>query len=222
VYNKSIIDHLVTVRVPHWDRAIRELAAKSLYNHATQSPDYIISQVLPKLMVDTLAVDVSRRHGSVHSIAEVLLALSRSIPNFSSILPEELRTSITKIVHNIEAQRLFRGKGGELVRSAVCRLIECVSLARLPLLYQEKLNQLEFYQKIIDENIRHPNSAIQLAAAAALAAFSATYYEYIPQHGKQKIVAFYISTIHKDPNAAARRGCCCTRCATTRLAAMFP
>lgn len=111
----------------------------------------------------------------------------------------------------VQTYRLYRGKGGELVRIAVCRLIECISVAQLVFPDATKAAQkhaptVDFYQKIIDENVRHMNPSIRNAAAAALKAFSATYY-HVGSHS-QGVIRSYISTILTDPNAAARRGCC--------------
>lgn len=40
---------------------------------------------------------------------------------------------MVEVVPRIEKARLYRGRGGELVRSAACRLIECIALANVPL-----------------------------------------------------------------------------------------
>ena len=43
-------------------------------------------------------------------------------------LPEgsEQRNQVTTLVHMIEQQKLYKGKGGEIVRAAVCHLINCL------------------------------------------------------------------------------------------------
>lgn len=212
-YTQYVIDHLVTVRVPHWDRAIRELAAKALHKLVPISPQYMLKDIIPKLIADTTSPDVSKRHGSVFAVAEILWALAQigEISGFSESLPDSLRMSALEIPLKIETNRLYRGRGGELVRIAVCRLVECISMSRLtlPAVALQNSPSIALYQKILDENIRHLNPTIQEAAATALAAFCTTYYGLdLSQQVKKELVTQYTTTIINDPNAAARRGCC--------------
>jgi tubulin-specific chaperone D len=41
--------------------------------------------------------------------------------------------AIVDVVPRIEKARLYRGRGGELVRAAACRLMECISLSGVAL-----------------------------------------------------------------------------------------
>jgi hypothetical protein len=47
------------------------------------------------------------------------------------LLSSEILNRILAIPGMIDDQKLLRGKAGELLRVAVCRLIECISIARL-------------------------------------------------------------------------------------------
>jgi hypothetical protein len=40
---------------------------------------------------------------------------------------------ITELVPTIDKRRLYRGKGGQIIREAVCRFVECLSLSKLQL-----------------------------------------------------------------------------------------
>jgi hypothetical protein len=53
--------------------------------------------------------------------------------NLIQKIPENLMEEILSIVDKIEKARLFRGKGGEIMRSAICRFIQGVAIAQLPL-----------------------------------------------------------------------------------------
>lgn len=65
---------------------------------------------------------------------------------------------MASIVPAIEKARLYRGKGGEIMRAAVSRFIECISSSHLPLLEKTKRALLD----TLNENLRHPNSQIQV------------------------------------------------------------
>lgn len=62
------------------------------------------------------------------------------------------------MVPAIEKARLYRGKGGEIMRSAVSRFIACISMAGISLNEKTKKSLLE----TLNENLRHPNSQIQV------------------------------------------------------------
>ena len=63
------------------------------------------------------------------------------------------------IVPAIEKARLYRGKGGEIMRAAVSRFIECISLSCLFVPEKTKRTLLD----TLNENSRHPNSQIQVS-----------------------------------------------------------
>lgn len=83
----------------------------------------------------------------------------------------------------------------------LCRLVECIALARLPLT-QPQHKQLH---ASIDENLRHPTASIQSAACSALAAFAATYIPNGDADSVQRTSDRYLGLL-TDPNVAARRG----------------
>lgn len=65
---------------------------------------------------------------------------------------------LANVVPAIEKARLYRGKGGEIMRLAVSRFIECMSLFNVPLTEKWKRSMLD----TLNENLRHPNSQIQV------------------------------------------------------------
>jgi tubulin-specific chaperone D len=67
-----------------------------------------------------------------------------------------MQKALSGIVPAIEKARLYRGKGGEIMRFAVSRFISCISMAGVPLNEKTKKNLLE----TLNENLRHHNSQI--------------------------------------------------------------
>jgi hypothetical protein len=71
----------------------------------------------------------------------------------------EREKAIAGAVPAIEKARLYRGKGGEIMRSAVSRLIEFTAIVRVRLSVKSQ-NTLH---DSLDENLKHPNNDIQVS-----------------------------------------------------------
>lgn len=70
------------------------------------------------------------------------------MPTNSAILGQ-----VKTLVSEIEKQRLYRGKGGEIMREGVCHLIHSLSQARI--VFDEA--ELKQFFATLKENMRHPN-----------------------------------------------------------------
>lgn len=81
---------------------------------------------------------------------------------------------VAGIVPAIEKARLYRGKGGEIMRSAVSRFIECISLSHVSLSEKIKRSLLD----TLNENLRHPNSQIQVLVLLRFLPFDLCYLLY--------------------------------------------
>ena len=85
--------------------------------------------------------------------------------NLEALTCAEKQIALANVVPAIEKARLYRGKGGEIMRGAVSRFIECESLAQIPL---ELNSQRKSILDTINENLRHPNSQIQVNSSPLL------------------------------------------------------
>jgi hypothetical protein len=96
--------------------------------------DYVESTVIPYLLENSLdSRDFQLRHGAVRGLAEIILAYGVEADIGGTLLRKATMDAIAELVPAIEKERLYRGKGGEIMRAAVCRLIECISITRIPL-----------------------------------------------------------------------------------------
>jgi len=136
-------------------------------------------------------------------IAEVLHELCIVLHGGSGLaLPLQIRKQISDIVPAIEKARLYRGRGGELMRGATTRLIEVCALLRMPAGPRAALKMLAS----IDDSLKHPIECISTAAVAALHALSRASF-IPPAAGKdERLVERYAKPLATDPNAALRRG----------------
>ncbi|KAK7799827.1 hypothetical protein U0070_006809 [Myodes glareolus] len=162
-YTKPMIDHLVSMKINHWDGAIRELSAKALHHLTPQVPEYMASHVFPALLLMTLSSDLHSRHGAILSCAEVTYALyklaSQSNRPVTDYLDEKAQQSLKQIHQQLYDRHLYRGLGGELMRQA------------------------DGWQWLINDTLRslhlvssHSRQQIKEAAVSALAALCNEYY----------------------------------------------
>lgn len=136
-YRRPMLKNLYDVKLQHWDKAIRVLASQALGKLVHLDTDYIESTVIPQLLDNSLDPrNVQLRHGAVLGLAEIVNAYSLLVEEENSIgilMKKETLSSLAELVPTIEKKRLYRGRGGEQMREAVCRLIECISIAKIPL-----------------------------------------------------------------------------------------
>lgn len=196
-YLHPFVDELLHSKICHWDKGLRELATNALSALVRYKPDYFAGVILEKLIPCTLSSDLCMRHGATLAVGEVILALHKC----DYLLSTEKQKQIAGIVPAIEKARLYRGKGGEIMRSAVSRFIECISLAHIQLTEKIKRSFLDS----LNENLRHPNSQIQHAAVEALKHFVCAYLVGLGNKSIFDILPKYLEQL-SDANVAARRG----------------
>ena len=226
-YLHCLIDHLMEVKLKHWDIVIRQLAACALSVLAPFDPNYYLTKVMPKLIPFTVDNNLVVRHGAILGVAEILLSMagqsaqnndpktiekmiykhsvnyyllksteeltesekavlsdSENRQKFKELynniqtkhhldkISPEMLSSIKEIIFNIEKKRLYRGKGGQIIRSAVCRFIECLAKSEIVLNTREIVK----LQETLNDCIMHTAAEIQDASAAAIIEFSQVYH----------------------------------------------
>ncbi|KAF3662209.1 Tubulin-folding cofactor D [Capsicum annuum] len=196
-YLYTFVDELLNSKICHWDKSLRELAANALSSLAKYDLGQFASTVVQKLLPCTLSSDLCMRHGATLAVGEVILSLHER----EYVLLPDLQNQVAGVVPAIEKARLYRGKGGEIMRSAVSRFIECISVACIQLTDNIKRSLLD----TLHENLRHPNSQIQGAAVAALKIFIPAYIASLESKCFNAITSRYLEQL-TDPNVAARRG----------------
>ncbi|KAG2547953.1 tubulin-folding cofactor D-like [Panicum virgatum] len=196
-YLYPFADELLCNKITHWEKSLRELAAQALSLLVQYDMDYFGGHALEKLVPCTLSSDLCTRHGATLAAGEVALRLYQLGFTFST----DMQKALSGIVPAIEKARLYRGKGGEIMRSAVSRFISCISIAGISLNEKIKKSLLE----TLNDNLRHPNAQIQCAAVDALKHFIPTYLVSSGEKIANDIISKYLALLD-DPNVAARRG----------------
>ncbi|KAI9181097.1 hypothetical protein LWI28_011410 [Acer negundo] len=196
-YLYPFVEELMFNKICHWDKVVRELAAEALSALVKYEPEYFANFVVEKLIPCTLSTDLCMRHGATLAVGEVVLALRQC----EYALSADIQKRVAGVVPGIEKARLYRGKGGEMMRSAVSRFIECVSLSHLSLPEKTKRSLLD----TLNENLRHPNSQIQNAAVQAWKHFVKVYFVASDKGAAGGLTSKYLEQL-TDPNVAVRRG----------------
>ncbi|KAM4664656.1 tubulin-specific chaperone D [Discoglossus pictus] len=184
-YTQPMIDHLVDLKINHWDSVVRELSTKALHNLTPTAPEYMISVVLPRLLPLAVGSDLHTRHGAILACAEITHALyklaaqnNRPVDDF---LNTETLAGLTAIHQKLQERQLYRGLGGELMRPAVCCLIEKLSLSKIPRpegavtagwqwLINDSLKSLHLISSTVRQRIKE-------AAVSALSALCNEFYQ---------------------------------------------
>ncbi|XP_049600639.1 tubulin-specific chaperone D isoform X2 [Syngnathus scovelli] len=187
-YTKAMIDHLVVKKVNHWDGAIRELTSKALHNLTPQAPDYMAASVLPQLLKMAAAAELQGRHGAILACAEVTYALYklglRTGRTVVDMVPSECVAALKDLHQKIQDRKQYRGFGGELMRPAMCRLIETLSLSKMPFKNEPVIAG---WQALVDDTIGslhllsgRVKDGVLDAALRALSALCKEYYQARP------------------------------------------
>eukprot|EP00752_Nemacystus_decipiens_P005667 g5128.t1 len=201
-YRHHMLDTLRLDKLKHWDPELRRLSALALGAMAPLEPRYAAGTVLPAALADALSPDLLRRHGACLALAEVTLALGK----VSYTIPADTTAGLVGIVPALEKARLYRGRGGELMRQAACRVVECLALTKTDVAVKTQLRLLDS----VDESLRHAVESVQLSAMAALKAVLKNWFP-VGQDGpserlRARTVGLYVTGLRTEENAAVARG----------------
>ncbi|KAJ3601262.1 hypothetical protein NHX12_032235, partial [Muraenolepis orangiensis] len=197
-YTHDMIDHLVAMKINHWNDEIRDLATKALHNLTPQAPDYMAS-VLPQLLQSATSSDLHRRHGAILACAEITHALYKLDTNrpVTDVITSECVEGFKGIHQTLLDRKQYRSYSGELMRPAMCTLIEKMSLSKLPL---KDDPIIEGWQWLIDDTLRSlhlvstPNrEAVRDTAIGALAALCEEHYQTQPGRADPRIQDLLVS-----------------------------
>ncbi|XP_070937997.1 tubulin-specific chaperone D isoform X2 [Macaca nemestrina] len=198
-------------------RVIRELAVKALHNLTQRAPEYSATQVFPRLLSMTLSPDLHTRHGSILACAEVAYALYKLAAQenrpVTDHLDEQAVQGLKQIHQQLYDRQLYRGLGGELMRQAVCVLIEKLSLSKMPF---QGDTIIDGWQWLINDTLgclhlisSHSRQQIKDAAVSALAALCSEYYMKEPGEAdpaiQEKLITQYLAEL-RSPEEMTRCG----------------
>ncbi|XP_057310361.1 tubulin-specific chaperone D-like [Hydractinia symbiolongicarpus] len=174
-YTQALIDHLVAVKISHWDSAIRELTSHALHNLTAVAPVYMLETALPLLINQMQSIDICTKHGAILAVGEVVHALSeesRTKTNIPLVLNDSILNEVMGLVSKLKRTNQFRGYGGELMRKAVCRLIEKIASSDVKI---NDTSVLDDWLFVIVDTISHTAPTVRYTAITALPPFCQQY-----------------------------------------------
>lgn len=194
-YTKSLIDHLVTRKVTHWDTAIRELAAKALFNLTSIDPNYIKHTVLLNLLDMLNSIDLNIRHGAVLAIAEILEALYNCCnEKIADIIGPSAVENVRNIVNIFRKRGQFKGLGGELMKQACAVLIKKCSIVHFPI----SIEIICDWQNLLEECLGHEVSVVKMKAAEAHTEFFRKYYANMDNQDRNIVINRYLDNLQSS------------------------
>lgn len=126
VYQKPLIEHLLSRKINHWDKEIRLLAAESLALFCRLVPEELIfTKVIPELMSMNLTRDLNSRHGSVCALGRLLVTLSER----HLVAPTDLDVHVKNLINEYQNRKYLDGFGSELTKESCCYLLKYVASA---------------------------------------------------------------------------------------------
>ena len=119
--------------------------------------------VLPELFKKTSSFDICAKHGSILSLAELIHALRDYYDKNGVVLELEdsILSGLKQLVGNLLKANEFRGFGGELMRKAVCKLIEKLSLSYIDVNDDDVLDD---WLHVIEMTIPHTEPSVQVGS----------------------------------------------------------
>ena len=205
-YHEPFAHHLLHKKLVHWEKSLRELAAKAISKLVFIDAQYHASISLPELLVRCRSVGLEERHGALSGVAELLPALRTQL-HHDSWIPKDVEESISCIIPDIVSLELTKGKGGEMIRNAACRLIKALAITRICL----NSTQLHCIYAFLRENLKHPSEEIQVLAASSLSEFLGVFLEQMEGDTnciiqRDKVVDSLLEELHPQMNVESRRG----------------
>lgn len=192
-YSDEIAMRLKDDRARHWDPSLRELAAKAIANCCEQD-SALFRPMLTDFLDRCTSQELPVRHGAALAAAELLPVLQRS----GERLSEWERNQIAESVPNVESARLYRGKGGEQMRGACCRLLRRAAEAQSLACGKKHLERLE---RTVRECLVHPTDAIRDEAVKAAVAMATA-----GMLASQQPAEAFVAELSRSENPAAQRG----------------
>ncbi|RCI04360.1 hypothetical protein CU098_011555 [Rhizopus stolonifer] len=168
-YRYHLIQHLIDVTAKHWDKSMRVLASKALYNLVPSDPSYFIETCLPILVPSATSSDMQISHGALMAIAEISLSLWES--NNADIQKSYYQQSalLVPIIPNIPPKSLTTF-GSENVREATCHLITCLSKTNLDFDVH-----ISYLKRIVWSSLERKEENVQEVAVTSFKAMTAAY-----------------------------------------------
>ena len=205
-YHDAFATHLLHNKLKNWETCMREISAVALAKLVHIDVGFHRSVSVSHLLPMCTSHVLEERHGALCGVAELLPELKKcGSHGGEDWIGKEDCEYVASLISRIVELKLATGKGGEVMRSAICRFIQTLSETQIPL----NSDQINVIYSQLRENLRHPSDAIQTLAATALSSFVDEHVASKSAEGCLCLETLVNSLIHDlkpDLNFGARRG----------------
>ena len=137
-YRGPLLSHLCDVKLAHWDRDVREIAARSAGRLVVREPALARAKLQSIVLINALSIDLQARHGATLAVGHIVAglrtyqketaggvadmaaedAVEDAVEDAFAGLQEEALAAIANLLPRLEAARYLKGMGGALVHTA--------------------------------------------------------------------------------------------------------
>uniref|UniRef100_A0A8C9YH29 Tubulin-specific chaperone D n=1 Tax=Sander lucioperca TaxID=283035 RepID=A0A8C9YH29_SANLU len=121
-YTEAMIDHLIAMKINHWDSVIRELSTKALHNLTPKAPNYMATTVLPQMLPMAVGIDLHGRHGAIMACAEITHALYKLGKDVLKLLPEWY-VLVSQYIEGLKSPQMLTRCGSALALGSLPRFM---------------------------------------------------------------------------------------------------
>ena len=128
-YRGALLGHLCDVKLAHWDRDVRELAAQAAGRLVVNEPAMAREKLQNIVLRNALSIDLQARHGATLAVGYMVAGLRTqqgvaaggsgpaAAEPFAG-LTEDVLGAVASLLPKLEAARYLRGMGGAIVHTA--------------------------------------------------------------------------------------------------------
>ncbi|QDZ21898.1 tubulin-specific chaperone D [Chloropicon primus] len=198
-YSRSLAEHLLDAKMFHWEKVLRELAAKALATLLPTLGESFGHEALGVLLLKTSDLELDVKHGAIVGLAELLPIMKEE----GYELTEDEIQKIASLIERVDETKYYRGKGGTIIYEAVCCFLDgvCRAHVKLPESVVSRIDHC------ISFSLKHLSTLVQDYAVTAFKSLCSAYYASIPIETQIEVTATkYMGLIGKERNSLLCQG----------------
>ena len=199
-YKQPMIEHVFDQSLTHWELATRQLAASAIGALGAIDAEWITGVGLRTVITRCSSSDLPTRHGAMIALGEIFILSTRT----GVEIPSELCDDVVRVIERIEDKNIFRGKGGEIMRSAACRLFECIASVGQSLAMDSRVWRI--LVDVSEDCLKCSSVDVQVAASQAIVAFVLDRCSSDDPFVARRLLLKHADVLDSEPLGVIRRG----------------
>ncbi|WZN60722.1 tubulin-specific chaperone D [Chloropicon roscoffensis] len=198
-YSGSLAEHLLDTKLFHWEKVLRELAAKALATLVPMLGEKFAHGALIALLGKAGDLELDIRHGAIVGLSELLPVMRES----GFTLTEAEIGEVLKLIQAVDDPKYYRGKGGTIIYEAVCCLLDGICKAKVDL-PGDAVGKIDH---CISFCLKHLSTIVQEYAVNAFKSLCFAYYDGMPLETQiQRTASKYMDLIGKERSSLLCQG----------------